>query len=98
MTHSRCFVPECDSENTKFDDDWVKDILPGTTPSSGIFQPELCSKFIFTGDRNATHSNETCQAHWFGNEEERCNQWVFDESERTIVNDVWIERIFNIFS
>lgn len=85
---SRCLVPECESlEDARYDVDWVKDVLPGSTSeSSGIFQPEDCSKYVFKN--NNTISNETCPAHWFGNEEERCNQWVFDETERTIVNDV----------
>lgn len=82
-------MPECDRlENVKYDEEWVKDVLPGKiAESSGIFQPELCSKFIFKND-STPHLNDSCPAHWFDHEEERCNKWVFDMSERTIVNDV----------
>lgn len=88
----RCFLPECESlENAKYDVDWVKDVLPGSvSDSSGVFKPEDCSKYIFKNDTIDPNElqNGTCAAHWFGSEEERCNQWVFDETERTIVNDV----------
>lgn len=85
----RCLVPECESlENAKYDAEWVKDVLPGSiSDNNGIFQPEICSKFIFKND-SAPHGNDSCPAHWFDHEEERCSQWVFDKSERTVVNDV----------
>ena len=82
-------MPECESfENAKYDEEWVKDVLPGSiSDSSGIFQPEICTKYIFKND-STPHGNDACPAHWFDHEEERCSQWVFDKSERTIVNDV----------
>lgn len=85
----RCFVPECESqENARYNADWVKDILPGSvSESSGAFKPEDCSRYIFN-NRTDPSLNETCSANWFGHNEERCYQWVFDETERTIVNDV----------
>lgn len=85
----RCFVPECESLVTsKYDEDWIKDVLPGkVSESSGIFQPELCSKYVFKND-STSRGNDSCPAHWFEHEKENCNEWVFDKSERTIVNDV----------
>ena len=84
----RCLVPECESiENATYNEDWIKDVLPGkVSASSGIFQPEICSKYIYKNETR--ESNETCAAHWFDHEQEKCNKWVFDLSERTIVNDV----------
>lgn len=85
-------MPQCDTEDTKFYEDWVKDAVPGSTSeSSGKFQPNVCSKFVFIGDSNVTRLNETCPSSWFGTQREDCNQWVFDENERTIVNDVRIK-------
>lgn len=74
----RCLVPECESlEDTQYNVDWMKDVLP----------PEICSKYVFN-DQNVTQSNETCARQWFTDRKERCYAWVFDENERTIVNDV----------
>lgn len=83
-------MPECDdsSGNAKYDAEWVKDVLPGkVAESSGIFQPELCMKYVFKNE-TIIGLNESCQAHWFEHEQQRCDRWVFDMSERTIVNDV----------
>jgi hypothetical protein len=81
-------VPECDSPETKFNEDWVKDVLPGSfSESSGKFVPEFCTKFVYNNN-SVTNENKICPASWFGDKEERCDRWVFDETERTIVNDV----------
>lgn len=81
-------MPECDSPETKFDEVWVKDVLPGSiSESSGNFVPEFCSKFVFN-DSSETRMNGTCLASWFSDKQEKCDRWVFDEGERTIVNDV----------
>lgn len=34
--------------------------------------------------------NEKCPAEWFSTNKIRCDSWVFDDTERTIVNDVRI--------
>jgi hypothetical protein len=81
-------VPECDSTETKFDEKWVKGALPGSfSESSGNFIPEFCSKFVFNNN-SVANENETCLASWFDDKTERCDRWVYDEAERTIVNDV----------
>lgn len=86
----RCLVPECESlESSRYNEDWVKNILPGTTSVSGVFQPDVCKKYVFRNESDTTtRLNGTCPAEWFSPEEERCDKWVFDENERTIVNDV----------
>jgi hypothetical protein len=34
-------------------------------------------------------NNETCPTIWFNHDtKEKCDKWIFDENERTIVNDV----------
>lgn len=63
-------------------------MLPGKTlESSGTFQPEACYKYVFNND-SIGDNNVTCAAHWFDHSKEKCSQWVFDETERTILNDV----------
>lgn len=85
----RCFVPECESVgSTSYQADWVKDVLPGAVAeSSGNFMPELCFKYL-PSNNTLIEAADTCVAEMFGTEREQCNQWVFDENERTIVNDV----------
>lgn len=89
VTFCRCLVPECESlENAKYDSDWVKDVLPGTiSESSGNFIPEICSKYVYMNN-STPREDETCAANWFESRQEKCSEWVFDENERTIVNDV----------
>lgn len=86
---NRCLVPECDNKyRPNYDEDWVQHAIPGTiSQSSGHFVPEICSRFIFLND-TITDKKDTCPAHWFTGDQIKCNEWVFDENERTIVNDV----------
>lgn len=86
--HYRCLVPECDSADPIFDEDWVPKILPGKVlESSGQFSPEVCSKYSSNND-TALASNSSCNPLHFTHDIERCDQWVFDPNERTIVTDV----------
>lgn len=64
-------------------------MLPGSiSESHGQFVPEICKKYVYnsTGFENARKNS--CAAHFFDHKETGCNQWVYDEGERTIVNDV----------
>jgi hypothetical protein len=83
-------VSQCESlEDAKYDADWVSNALPGSlSASSGKFTPDVCLKFIANDDRNDTLHNQSCPREWFSAKHERCDEWVFDENERTIVNDV----------
>jgi hypothetical protein len=86
-------IPECDQHLTlSYQQDWVKDVLPGRniSESSGNFIPENCAQYNFTAIVNEPLplENNTCLADWFSDEVIRCNDWVFQSGERTIVNDV----------
>lgn len=83
-------MPECESlGSARYDQDWVKDVLPGSiSESSGNFVPEVCLKYLPKNDTGDWQANETCASDWFETNTEKCNRWVFDEGERTIVNDV----------
>lgn len=76
-------------ENAKYDEEWVMHVLPGSiSQSHGHFTPENCYKYVFKND-SLPHLGESCPAHWFDHEEKvKCDKWVFDKNERTIVNDV----------
>lgn len=86
----RCLIPECDDRiSLNFKQDWIEDVLPGT--NSGNFIPQNCAGYNFTAIVNEPLplKNNSCPAEWFDRSEEiRCNEWVFQDGERTIVNDV----------
>lgn len=66
----------------------MKDILPGKiSKSTGHFVPDECSKYSFINE-TFTLQNQTCLPNSFDHKKLRCNRWVFDEHERTIINDV----------
>ncbi|CAO1398966.1 unnamed protein product [Diamesa serratosioi] len=84
----RCLVPECETaETAQYDMNWVQHALPGTFASpSGSFVPDVCQRFKFSNE-TASHENDTCPAQWFTNEQIKCDKWVYDENEHTIVQD-----------
>lgn len=89
----RCRLPECDDpSNTNFNEEWVRDVLPGTvSASTGRFIAENCQMYNFTAQISdpLPLENNTCLAEWFEPEMRvRCSDWVFEKGERTIVNDV----------
>ena len=85
----RCVVEECESlDSAKYNENWVKDVLPGKVSEiTGLFVPEHCLRYKFENTTNETFEG-ICQPHWFSHETIPCNRWVFEEGERTIVNDV----------
>lgn len=93
LLYYRCFIPECDNFHEPiYDQPWVHYAVPGTTNLDGIFKPQQCEYFIknnFTqNDLEITYNHDTCPAHWFSQKIDYCNDWVFDNDERTIVQDV----------
>lgn len=90
----RCLVPECENvAQPVYDEPWVHHAVPGTTVG-GIFQPEQCLRFVIESTSNISTPSNQCPAEWFSDQQTRCNEWVFDPNERTIVNDV---KIFDFF-
>lgn len=86
-------IPECDDRSImNYHEDWVKDVLPGSvSESSGNFIPKNCARYNFTAivKEPLPLENNTCLANWFNRGEElRCDNYVFQSGERTIVNDV----------
>lgn len=82
----RCFVPECDDPNhTKYNEPWVSASVPGTPDSTGLFIPEQCLRYEFP--LNNGNSSYQCGKEMSIKNQIKCDRWVFDENERTIVND-----------
>jgi hypothetical protein len=84
----RCFIPGCDDDDTKFNENWVDDILPGSLSSSSCSangELEMCSCTRFKKRNDTQHE---CQRDSFFKETEKCDQWKFDNNERTIAHDV----------
>lgn len=88
----RCSVPQCENiTNTTFNQYWMKDALPGSfSDTTGKFIPEQCFQYGLTDHFNRTSQsgNDTCPREWFDSDiQSKCNEWIFDENETTIVND-----------
>lgn len=60
--------------------------IPSNNRSSSVFVPEQCERF--DANRTTNFTGNECPDEWFGEKRLSCDRWVFDESERTIVNDV----------
>lgn len=83
---NRCFVPGCDSsESARYNEDWATHSAPEFATNK--FEPKNCERYAFRNN-SAPRGNETCAAELFDVRTETCEQWVFDDSTRTIVNDV----------
>ena len=84
---TRCIIDECN--DTNYNEAWVKDVIPGEiSKSSGFFVPEHCTRYKFVNESIPIAENGTCLAHWFEHDKVQCNKFIFEENERTIVNDV----------
>lgn len=82
----RCFVPGCDdANNPNFDEPWVSAVVPGQHDSSGLFTPEQCKRYeLPSTDGNSSY---ICGRELPDKNEIRCNRWVYDKYEKTIVEE-----------
>lgn len=103
----RCFIPECDIEyNITYANPWNPNAIPSKFDLAGNLLLDSCTRFKYNSTTTGFNNNDTCSANWFTNETEKCDNWVFDENERTIVQDVsefwrensrtFFENLFNI--
>lgn len=82
----RCFVPGCDdANNPNFDEPWVSAVVPGTTDSTGLFTPEQCKQYDLPS--NDGNSSYLCGRELPIKNEIKCNRWVYDKYEKTIVQE-----------
>lgn len=87
-TFFRCEIPQCDTIDSTYNPDWLRYTIPFRKDSN---EPQKCLKYRFVQKINETDdfTNDTCVPSDFDiNSQEKCNKWVFGETERTIVNDV----------
>lgn len=56
--------------------------------------PLQCQRFLRNYNVSAPEWGDVCRKEMFTNETERCSKWIFDEGERTIVNDVIYTKSF----
>jgi len=84
---SRCEIPQCDIENPIYDPVWLDRVVPFKEKN---IQPYKCLKYHYRQTNGSdVPANSTCNFEAFDvNSKEKCNKWVFGETERTIVNDV----------
>ncbi|XP_076280722.1 organic cation transporter protein isoform X1 [Lasioglossum baleicum] len=72
----RCLVPECeDANNTRFDVPWVVDSVPD------ISEMSKCARYAVKN-----HTGQ-CTNQSFSNVTRKCDSWVYDPSENTILSE-----------
>ncbi len=79
----------------EFTPDWLSNnTLPWREPPKNRFAQ--CSRYNHTW-QNASECSETTSAEAAFFDEERCDEWVYDQStfQSTIVSDVIINLVFN---
>ncbi|EDX06893.1 GD25780 [Drosophila simulans] len=89
----RCYVPECDKlDDAEYGADWVSIAVPGSWSKRGHFTPSTCERFVSNDGHFESSSDpwsawplDQCFAENFTTETERCHQFVYGSSERTIV-------------
>ncbi|XP_027853755.2 solute carrier family 22 member 21-like isoform X2 [Aphis gossypii] len=87
----RCEIPQCDDiENPEYKPTWLERVVPFNEKT---IEPYKCLKLHYQPIINGTvtSTNGTCNYDAFDrNSKEKCNKWIFLETERTIVNDFGI--------
>lgn len=82
----RCFIPECDDPlNPNYNEPWVHNVVPGTTDSMGLFVPEQCERFVLP--HNTINETQECYREIHQRRTAKCDRWVYDKYEKTIVEE-----------
>ncbi|CAD7011334.1 unnamed protein product [Ceratitis capitata] len=86
----RCLIPQCDDPIApQLQTHWLANATPGTFDKHGHFTPQNCYRYKAIGDNifNESHATECPMDAFDHNIRERCNAWVYDDEERTIVQE-----------
>lgn len=85
----RCEIPQCEITNsTSYNPDWLKIAVPFKDPET-YNDPYKCNKYNYNSPPGEMGTNGTCLPKFFDtNSKQKCDMWVFEDTERTIVNDV----------
>jgi len=89
----RCEIPQCDINNTTYDPEWLSIAVP--LKDSVNHEPYRCIrykyKYSFSSNKMDNFTYNMCTPEFFDiNFTEKCDMWVFTDTERTIVNDFHI--------
>lgn len=80
-------MPECDdANNPNYNEHWVSSVVPGKTDAIGLFSPEQCIRYEIP-DTGGNSSSYVCGRDLPYEKEIRCDRWVFDNYEKTIVEE-----------
>lgn len=86
----RCLIPQCDYPIApQLHAHWLANATPGSYDTRGHFTPENCYRYkaIESNASDERHINECPKDAFNHNIRERCNAWVYDDEERTIVQE-----------
>jgi hypothetical protein len=75
-------------ENIRYDNDWIKHAIPGHYYTTENYLLETCLKYKPNKNMSGNNSIDFCPESLFSKEIEKCDEWVFDENESTIVKEV----------
>ncbi|XP_074033252.1 organic cation transporter protein-like isoform X2 [Leptinotarsa decemlineata] len=85
----RCFIPECEDQlDTSYNVPWMKWAIPNKISEDQVIgvKTDSCSRYVHENDSSEFHST-VCTEKSFTNTTVACSELIFDENERTIVND-----------
>ncbi|XP_066992268.1 solute carrier family 22 member 4 [Anabrus simplex] len=84
----RCRIPECDGNNTAYRPEWIQNAVP-MEQRAGMEIPHRCLRYEVVNITSESGSgSEYCPAQLFDNTSTvRCDEWIFDGNEYTIVNE-----------
>ncbi|XP_030375309.1 organic cation transporter protein isoform X2 [Scaptodrosophila lebanonensis] len=82
----RCYIAECDADiSPEYQTDWLEHAMPGTWDKHHQFTPATCDRYM-ANDSSYDQAGQ-CSSSQFLPQTERCNQFVYDGQEQTIVQD-----------
>jgi hypothetical protein len=91
VSQCRCRIPECDGEDDSFLPDWLQDAVPFEDRDSQS-RPVRCLRFTprnISTSLDSRSNDSVCSSEMFDrNNNIRCQEWVYDGEETTIVNEV----------
>ncbi|CAH0558293.1 unnamed protein product [Brassicogethes aeneus] len=83
----RCFIPECEEAgNTHYTTPWTHWALPSSS-GQGVLDTKSRYCDMYKVDTTIYNATGVCSADIFTREVTKCDQWVFDDAEKTIVNE-----------
>ncbi|XP_018796953.1 PREDICTED: organic cation transporter protein isoform X1 [Bactrocera latifrons] len=88
--YRRCLIPQCDDPiEPQLHAHWLANATPGSYDKYGHFTPENCYRYKAVSDNitDVYHISECSKDFFNQNIRERCYSWVYDDDERTIVQE-----------